>query len=105
MNEPIVLSDLDFPVICQAEVDLPEWLQQLTGKSGWQLCSEEEAEMCDAYAFRRGNEAAEIILFHTGYATVEVGDQTLFHGSLVDAHGHARMHYFNGASGEPIAVN
>ncbi len=105
MLEPATISDFDFSVVCHAEVDLPAWLKQLTGKSGWKLCREEEAEMCDAYSFRLGSEEAQVVLFHTGYATVEVGDSTLYDGSLLTFPGCTQLHYYNAESGEPILVN
>ncbi len=103
--DPQVFSDLDFSIVCQAEVDLPAWLRKLTGKSGWQLFFEEEGEACEAYSFRRGEEEAEVVLFHTGHATVEVGERTLYDGSLFADPECARLKYFNGESGEPILVN
>ena len=105
MLETSLDSNLDFAVVCHAEVDLPAWLKQLTGKSGWRLCAEEEAEMCDAYSFRRGEEEAEVILFHTGHATVEVAERTLYDGNLLGATDCARLHYYNAESGEPIMMN
>ncbi len=98
-------SNLDYSIVCQAEVDLPAWLKQLTGKSGWKLFAEEEAEMCDAYSFRRGEEEAEVILFHTGHATVEVAECTLYDGNLLAVQDCARLHYYNAESGEPITLN
>ncbi len=105
MLEPSFNSDFDFAVVCHAEVDLPAWLKQLTGKSGWRLCAEEEAEMCDAYSFRRGEEEAEVVLFHTGHATVEVADRTLYDGKLLTVPNCTRLHYYNAESGEPITMN
>lgn len=105
MLETTTKSDFDFSIVCHAEVDMPQWLKQLTGKSGWQLCGEEEAEMCDAYSFRRGNEEAQVVLFHTGYATVDVGDDTLYDGSLLSIPGCVRRQYYNADSGEPISIN
>lgn len=105
MIEAATPSVFDFPIVCHAEVDLPSWLKQLTGKTGWKLCAEEEAEMYDAYSFSRAGEDAEIVLFHTGYATVEVGDRTLYDGSLLSVPSCAKLHYFNAESGEPILAN
>jgi len=105
MLESTATSEFDFSIVCHAEVDMPLWLKQLTGKSGWQLSGEEAAEMCDAYSFRRGDEVAEVVLFHTGYATVEVGDDTLYDGSLLTIPGCVSRQYFNADSGEPITLN
>lgn len=105
MMEQTITSDFDFSVVCHAEVDMPEWLQKLTGKSGWKLCGEDEAETCDAYLFRRGGEEAQIVLFHSGYATVDVGDRTLYDGILPAIPGCVRRQYYNSDSGEPVALN
>jgi len=105
MCEVIASSDFDFSIVCHAEVDMPQWLKQLTGKSGWQLCGEEAAEMCDAYSFRRGQEEAQVVLFHTGHATVDVGEITLYDGSVLTIPGCVRRQYYNADSGEPITVN
>lgn len=105
MSQPNANSVFDFSIVCHAEVDLPAWLKQLTGKSGWQLNAEEEAEMCDAYSFRRGEEEAEVVLFHTGYARVEVGQDTLYDGSLMAIPGCAKLHYYNAESGEPVSAH
>lgn len=104
MIEQNVMTDFDFSIVCHAEVDMPEWLSQLTGKSGWRLCGEEEAEMCDAYSFRRGGEEAQVVLFHTGYATVDVADGTLYDGALLTIPG-VRRQYYNAESGERILLN
>ena len=105
MQQSSIASNLDFSIVCHAEVDLPAWLKQLTGKSGWRLYAEEEAEMCDAYSFRRGDERAEVILFHTGHATVEVAERMLYDGNLLAVQECARLHYYNAESGEPIMMN
>jgi hypothetical protein len=105
MLESSRISAFDYAIVCQAEVDLPSWLQQLTGKAGWRLQNEEEAEMCDIYTFRREIEEAEVVLYHTGYATVGVNDRNLYDGHLASALGCARLQYFNAESGEPVLLN
>lgn len=105
MITPDTLAAFNAPIACHAEIDLPAWLGQLTGKSGWRLHDEEEFESWDTYTFRCGHEQAQVALFHTGYATVDVGDDTLFDGSLLEAPGCARLHYYNAESGEPISVH
>ena len=105
MLEPSVVSDFDYSIVCHAEVDLPLWLRELTGKSGWLLSDEEETELCDIYSFHRGAEEAQIVLYRTGYATVGVGDQTLYDGHLTFAPGFARLQYYNAESGEKVLLN
>lgn len=105
MLEPSIVTAFDYAVVCHAEVDLPAWLRELTGRSGWRLCGEDEGEMCDVYTFEDGTQEAQIVLYHTGYATVEVGDRTLYDGHLTAAPGYARLQYYNADSGEPVLLN
>jgi len=98
-------SVFDYPVVCRAEVDLPAWLAELTGKSGWRLEGEEEGELCEAYAFHRGQEEAQVLLYRSGHVMVEVGDGVLYDGHLSTAPGYARMQYYNADSGEPVLLN
>ncbi len=105
MLEPSEISAFDYSIVCHAEVDLPSWLQELTGKGGWQLAGEEEADLCDVYSYRCGSEEAQIVLYRTGYAMVDVNDQTLFDGPLTFAPGFARLQYYNAESGEPVLLN
>ncbi len=105
MLEQAITSEFDFSVVCHAEVDMPEWLSQLTGQPGWRLCGEDEDEFSDAYRFRSGCTDAQIVLFHSGYATVEVGDSMLYDGSLLAIPGCIRRQYYNADSGAPIRLN
>jgi hypothetical protein len=105
MLESSTVSSFDYQIVCHAEIDLPAWLLALTGKSGWRLSREEEAEMCDVYSFECGDKDAQIVLYHTGYATVEVDGHTLYDGHLMAAPGYARLQYFNAESGEPVRLN
>lgn len=105
MLEPSAVSAFDYSVVCHAEVDLPSWLKELTGKAGWMLSDEEEAELCDVYSFQRGVEQAQVVLYHSGYATVDVDDHTLYDGHLTFAPGFARLQYYNADSGEPVLLN
>lgn len=98
-------SAFDYPIVCHAEVDLPSWLHQLTGKTGWRLSTEEEADLCDIYSFRREQEEAQIVLYHTGYATVDVDEHSIYDGPLTSAPGFARLQYYNADSGEPVLLN
>lgn len=105
MLEPSAASTFDYSIVCHAEVDLPSWLQELTGKSGWQLLDEEEDELFDVYSFYRGAEEAQVVLYRTGYATVDVGDRTLYDGNLTFPSGYAKLQYYNAESGEPVLLN
>lgn len=105
MLESSDISAFDYPIVCHAEVDLPSWLQQLTGKSGWRLSTEEAEDLCDIYSFRRNQEEAQVVLYHTGYATVNVDECSIYDGSLTFAPGFARLQYYNAESGEPVLLN
>lgn len=105
MLEPTAVSEFDYSIVCHAEVDLPSWLNELTGKSGWRLADEEETDLYDVYSFQRGGQAAEVVLYRTGYATVDVDDQTLYDGHLNLAAGFARLQYYNAESGERVLLN
>jgi len=97
--------DLDFPIVCQAEVDLPAWLRELTGQAGWQLLEESPFDAGESYRLCRGQDEAEVVLFHTGHVTVGLADRVLYEGRLLDAPGCASVRYFHGESGEPITLN
>lgn len=105
MLEQSVVSAFDYAIVCHAEVDLPSWLKELTGKSGWALTGEDEDEEFDAFSFRRGSDEAEVVLYRNGYATVDVEGETLYDGQLTFAPGFARLQYYNAESGERVLLN
>jgi hypothetical protein len=105
MLEPSAVSTFDYSIVCHAEVDLPSWLRELTGKSGWLLSDEEETELCDVYSFHRGVEEAQVVLYHTVYATVDVDDHNLYDGHLSFTAAFARLQYYNAESGERVLLN
>lgn len=105
MLESVTPNFFDYGIVCHAEVDLPAWLEDLTGKSGWRLEREEEGELCDSYIFRRDTDEIQAVLYHTGYATVECGEKVLYDGHLGSASGHARLQYFNAENGERVLLN
>ena len=94
------------PVVCRVEVDLPAWLAQLTGHKDWEVFNEEETDDYMTYAMRFGRQEAEVTLYHSGYAVVDVDGKSLFDGSLTNGqNAHAQLSYFNPESGEPITFN
>jgi hypothetical protein len=105
MLEPSAVSTFDYSIVCHAEVDLPSWLHELTGKSGWLLSDEEETDLCDVYSFHRGREEAQVVLYRSGYAMVDVDNRTLYDGHLTFAPGFARLQYYNAESGEKVLLN
>ncbi|WP_286162428.1 hypothetical protein [Methylobacillus flagellatus] len=96
----------DTPVVCRVEVDLPGWLEQLTGRANWELFAEEEDDAFVGFAMRQGQQLAEIRLYHSGYAVVDVDGESLFDGSLTAGTSDwAHLSYYQADSGEPIVLN
>lgn len=109
-------SDVDYPewdepIICRVEVDLPSWLTQLVGGDAWEVYSENEDETCISFAMRESAskskpKLAEVTLYHSGYAVVDVEGQALFDGALTSGAGDcAHLSYYHAESGEPITLN
>lgn len=96
----------DDPVVCRVEVDLHGWLQQLTGQANWEVYEEDEEETYTSFAMRKGAQEAEVTLYRSGYAVVDVDGQSVFNGSLTTGTSNcAHLAYFNAESGEPIVLN
>lgn len=103
------------PIICRVEVDLPGWLNQLTGEGDWEVFDEEEEETCISFAMREkahahskpaNSKLAEVTLYHNGYAVVNVDGKALFDGSLTTGTSQcAHLSYYNADSGEQILLN
>ena len=94
------------PVVCRVEVDLPAWLAQLTGHKDWEVFNEEETDEYMSYAMRLGRQEAEVTLYHSGYAVVDVDGESLFNGTLTNGkNACAQLTYFNPENGEPITFN
>ena len=94
------------PIVCRVEVDLPGWMAQLTGKKTWQVLREDETDDYITYAMRSGRKEAEVTLYHSGYAMVDVDGESLFDGTLTNGqNAHAQLSYFNLDDGEPITFN
>ncbi len=99
-------SAWDAPVICCVEVNLPGWLEQLTGRANWEVIDEEGDENYMSYAMRQGGQQAEVTLYHNGYAVVDVDGQALFDGALTLATSDwAHLSYYHAESGKPITLN
>lgn len=96
----------DAPVICRVEVDLPGWLEQLTGRGDWEVLREQAEENYLSFAMCRGEKTAEVTLYHSGYAVVDVDGVPLFDGTLTaGSNSCARLSYYDADSGEPITFN
>lgn len=99
-------SDWDAPVICCIEVNLPGWLEQLTGRANWEVTDEEQDETYKSFVMRQGRQQAEVRLYHNGYAVVDVDGQALFDGTLTaGSTDWAHLSYYHAESGEAIMLN
>lgn len=97
----------DEPIICRVEVDLPNWLAQLTGSKNWEVYREHETDTCINYVMRQEAQSknAEVTLYHNGYAIVDVEGEALFDGVLTTGTSeNAHLSYFH-ASGEEILLH
>ena len=96
----------DTPVICCVEVNLPGWLEQLTGRADWEVVDEEQDEGYTSFAMRQGRQQAEVTLYRNGYAVVDVDGQALFDGTLTSGtSAWAHLSYYHADSGEAITLN
>jgi len=100
----------DTPVVCRVEVDLPAWMSQLTGSDDWQVYDEQEDDAYMTFAMRQGRKNApknaEVTLYHTGYAVVDVDGRAIFEGALTTATSDcAHLSYYRADSGELITLN
>ena len=94
------------PVVCRVEVDLPGWMEQLTGRANWEVYEEDETEGYMSFAMRLGPQEAEVTLYPNGYAVVDVDGQALFDGTLTTGKSEcAHLSYYHAESGEPITLN
>jgi hypothetical protein len=106
LSDAHIRSVWEEPVVCRVEVDLAGWLEQLTGRSDWELLDEEEEENYISFAMRQGLQEAEVTLYHNGYAVVDVDGKAVFDGSLTTGTSKcAHLSYYNAESGEPITLN
>lgn len=106
MTQAEAQSIWETPVVCRVEVDLPGWLEQLTGRSDWEVYDEVEEENCISFGMRLGSRNAEVILYHNGHAIVDVDGKALFNGSITTGTSDcAHLAYYDAASGEPITLN
>jgi hypothetical protein len=106
MTSTETLSTWDAPIVCRVEVDLPGWMQQLTGQGNWEVYEEEEEDDRLSFSMRLGKREAAVTLYHNGYALVDVDGKALFDGSLTTGTSEcAHLSYYHADSGEPITLN
>jgi hypothetical protein len=94
------------PIVCRVEVDLKGWMKELTGGVDWELCDEEESDNATTFSMRHGKQNAEVTLYQSGHAMVDVDGLALFNGNLAEQRGRwTQLSYFNALNGEPITLN
>ena len=101
-NHPSLLES----VICKVEVDLTEWLSDLSGRKDWEVWSESENDNYVIFFLKQENQNAEVTLYDTGYARVDINDELVFQGDIITKNASsAHLSYYNIESGEKILLN
>ena len=99
------LSWLD-SVVCKVEVDLTEWLSDLSGRKNWEVWSESESDNYIIFFLKQENQDAEVTLYNTGYARVDINGEAVFQGEIIEKNASsARLSYYSVESGEKILLN
>ena len=99
------LSLLD-SVICKVEVDLTEWLTDLSGRKDWEVWSESENDNYIIFFLKQEDQNAEVTLYNTGYARVDINGEAVFQGDIIEKNSRsAHLSYYNVESGEKILLN
>ena len=101
-NHPSLLES----VICKVEVDLTEWLSDLSGRKDWEVWSESENDNYVIFFLKQENQNAEVTLYDTGYARVDINGESVFQGDIIEKNASsARLSYDSVESGEKILLN
>ena len=99
------LSLLD-SVICKVEVDLASWLSDLSGRKNWEVWSESENDNYIIFFLKQENQEAEVTLYNSGYARVDINGEVVFQGDIMEKNASAaRLSYYSVESGEKILLN
>ena len=99
------LSLLD-SVICKVEVDLTKWLTDLSGRKDWEVWSESENDNYIIFFLKQEDQDAEVTLYNTGYARVDINGEAVFQGDIINKNASsARLSYYSVESGEKILLN
>ena len=102
-NDNLLLSDA---TVCKLELDLGKWLEQLTGRIGWEIWSESESEHYVSYHLKFKKQNAEITLYHSGHALVLIDEKPVFDGDLIEKRNPiAKLSYYNIDDGEKISLH
>jgi len=97
------LSDL---VVCKVELDLAKWLENLSGGKGWEVWSETENDNYVSFFLKQAKHNAEVTLYDSGYAMVDINGESVFHGDLIEKKDSAaKLSYYRVEDGEKILIN
>ncbi len=93
-------------IICKVEIDLADWLADLSGWKGWEVASNDEFENYVTFFLKNKNHFAEITLFNSGFAQAELNGEVVFYGDLLLIRNEsARMNYYALQSGEKVTMH
>ncbi len=94
------------PIVCKVEVDLKGWVKELAGGGDWEVFDEQEDDLATTFSMRHGARNAEVTLYQTGHAIVDIDGTALFNGNLAEQGSRwTQLTYFNGLNGERITLN
>jgi|TARA_B110000967_G_C18324134_1_gene288957 hypothetical protein len=106
LNLDLDLISLFDPVVCKVEVDLAGWLFDLSGDNGWKVDSEQENENYTSFFLNYGDQQAEVTLYHSGFAQVDIEGKLVFHGDMLEKScKKAKLNYYRMDSGDKILLN
>ena len=106
LNLDLDLISLFDPVVCKVEVDLAGWLYDLSGGNGWRVDSEQEDESYTSFYLKQGEREAEVTLYHSGFAQVDIDGKIVFHGDMLEKTcNKAKLNYYRIDSGDKILLN
>lgn len=94
------------PVVCKVEIDLANWLSDLSGGKRWVIHSEQENDSYISFYLKHNDQEAEVTLYNSGFASIDIDGESVFHGDILEKKGEkAKLHYYRLESGEKILVN
>ena len=93
-------------VICKVEVDLASWLSHLSGQKNWEVWSESESDNYIIFFLKQDNQDAEVTLYSSGYARVDIDGKSVFQGDIIGKNASsAYLSYYSAESGEKILLH
>ena len=103
---PADLLSLCDSVVCKVEVDLAGWLEDLSGGKGWEIWSELENDNSVSFFLKLEDDNAEVTLYNSGYAIVDINGESVFNGDLIEKRAlGAKLSYYRAVDGEKILLH